>query len=288
MQIEFGKYEGAGNDFVIIDNRERVFEPRPALVAALCDRRFGIGADGLMLLEEECGADFRMRYFNSDGPEATMCGNGGRCMALFARHAGAAGERMAFAAVDGLHRAEVLACGGDAGRIALGMTEPHGFAEAEEGYFVDTGSPHYVRFVEDVERVDVRGEGRRVRNAEGAYLRAGCRRRDAGLRNRFGSRCRSGFPRAFSAGAEHRCAGARRTAECGVRRRRGAVLRCEAYGAGPQGLFGCFQTGKFLRRRRAGSENFSNIAPCAAALCPGRYFAGQQPERKEFSVFTLR
>ena len=76
MQIEFGKYEGAGNDFVIIDNRERVFEPRPALVAALCDRRFGIGADGLMLLEEECGADFRMRYFNSDGPEATMCGNG--------------------------------------------------------------------------------------------------------------------------------------------------------------------------------------------------------------------
>lgn len=71
---------------------------------------------------------------------------------------------MAFAAVDGLHRAEVLACGGDAGRIALGMTEPHGFAEAEEGYFVDTGSPHYVRFVEDVERVDVRGEGRRVRN----------------------------------------------------------------------------------------------------------------------------
>ena len=164
MQIEFGKYEGAGNDFVIIDNRERVFEPRPALVAALCDRRFGIGADGLMLLEEECGADFRMRYFNSDGPEATMCGNGGRCMALFARHAGVVGERMAFAAVDGLHRAEVLACGDDAGRIALGMTEPHGFAEAEEGYFVDTGSPHYVRFVEDVERVDVRGEGRRVRN----------------------------------------------------------------------------------------------------------------------------
>ena len=152
MQIEFGKYEGAGNDFVIIDNRERVFEPRPALVAALCDRRFGIGADGLMLLEEECGADFRMRYFNSDGPEATMCGNGGRCMALFARHAGVVGERMAFAAVDGLHRAEVLACGDDAGRIALGMTEPHGFAEAEEGYFVDTGSPHYVRFVEDDER----------------------------------------------------------------------------------------------------------------------------------------
>ena len=307
MQIEFGKYEGAGNDFVIIDNRERVFEPRPALVAALCDRRFGIGADGLMLLEEECGADFRMRYFNSDGPEATMCGNGGRCMALFARHAGVVGERMAFAAVDGLHRAEVLACGDDAGRIALGMTEPHGFAEAEEGYFVDTGSPHYVRFVEDVERVDVRGEGRRVRNLP-AFAGTGgvnvnfvevagegtlkVRTYERGVEDETLA-CGTGSVAAAVVASrvrfpEHRCAGARRTAECGVRRRRGAVLRCEAYGAGPQGLFGCFQTGKFLRRRRAGSENFSNIAPCAAALCPGRYFAGQQPERKEFSVFTLR
>lgn len=164
MRIEFGKYEGAGNDFVIIDNREKRFEPQPALVAALCDRRFGIGADGLMLLEEERGADFRMRYFNSDGPEATMCGNGGRCIALFAFHVGAAGERMSFVAVDGPHRAEVLSCGGDAGRIALGMTEPHGLAEAEGGWFVDTGSPHYVRFVEDTERVDVRGEGRRIRH----------------------------------------------------------------------------------------------------------------------------
>ena len=132
-----------------------------------------------------------------------MCGNGGRCMALFARHAGVVGERMAFAAVDGLHRAEVLACGDDAGRIALGMTETARLCRSGGGILLSIrGSPHYVRFVEDVERVDVRGEGRRVRNLPAfagtgvnvvissrspardasAYLRAGCRRRNAGLR----------------------------------------------------------------------------------------------------------
>ncbi len=164
MQIEFGKYEGAGNDFVIIDNRDGEFEPRSDLVAALCHRRFGVGADGLMLLERDGGTDFRMRYFNSDGPEATMCSNGGRCIALFALHAGAAGERMTFAAADGVHRASILSQDADSAAVELLMTEPRGLSEIEGGYFVDTGSPHCVRFVEDAERVDVPAEGRRIRN----------------------------------------------------------------------------------------------------------------------------
>ena len=109
MRLKFGKYEGAGNDFVIIDNRGLHLDPAPQWVAAVCDRRFGIGADGLMLLEEDPHHLFRMRYFNSDGPEATMCGNGGRCITLFAAHAGvAADDRIVFSAMDGLHAAPLL------------------------------------------------------------------------------------------------------------------------------------------------------------------------------------
>lgn len=165
MKVNFSKYEGAGNDFVVIDNRDGMFMPDVKLVAALCDRRFGIGADGLMLFENDARADFRMRYFNSDGGEATMCGNGGRCISLFAFHADVSSDRMRFVAVDGMHEAEVLSCDGDSGEVALRMTDAAMPCEAAcGGLFVDTGSPHLIVAVDNVDRVDVDTEGRRLRN----------------------------------------------------------------------------------------------------------------------------
>lgn len=165
MKMHFFKYEGAGNDFVVMDNRDGGFVPSRERIAALCDRRFGIGGDGLMLLEKgNAACDFRMRYFNSDGGEASMCGNGGRCISLFAAHAGVAGDRMSFAAEDGMHSAEILARSGMSGEVSLRMVEPSGLREAAGGWFVNTGVPHLVRFVEDVAVVDVETEGRRLRN----------------------------------------------------------------------------------------------------------------------------
>ena len=164
MKIDFVKYEGTGNDFVIIDNRTLAFNPTPDVVAAVCDRRFGVGADGLMLLRNNDMNDFTMRYFNSDGTEATMCGNGGRCISLFAVHLGIGNpDNLLFTASDGLHSARLTERRGDSGDIALGMidcAEPQHF---DDGWYVDTGVPHCVVFVADVDAVDVLGDGRRIR-----------------------------------------------------------------------------------------------------------------------------
>ena len=164
MKLTFGKYEGAGNDFVIIDNRGLGIDPAPEWVAAVCDRRFGIGADGLMLLENDPSESFRMRYFNSDGPEATMCGNGGRCIVLFAAHAGLLADgRISFAAMDGRHTATLLSRTDDGAVVSLGMRDASLPERLLEGWFVDTGSPHFVRFGEGIDTMDVFAEGRRLR-----------------------------------------------------------------------------------------------------------------------------
>lgn len=173
MKVEFGKYEGAGNDFVIVDNREENFAPSPRRVAALCNRRFGIGADGLMLLEKDDVTQFRMRYFNSDGPEATMCGNGGRCMVLFAAHIGIAQESIHFNAADGAHHATILAHTEDEGVVSLGMSNVGGVERVGNGYFINTGSPHYVEFVPNVESIDIFATGRRMRELPEFVRRGG-------------------------------------------------------------------------------------------------------------------
>lgn len=167
--MEFAKYQGAGNDFVIIDARtsgiiEALSRQR---VRQLCDRRFGIGADGLMTLEEDlAGQEFYMRYWNADGAESTMCGNGGRCIALFAEHLGIGGAFKKFNSVDGLHSAEILDTDGDRAQIRLGMIDVQQVTEidASRAYFVNTGSPHYVEFVKDVMDVDVRKRGAQIRH----------------------------------------------------------------------------------------------------------------------------
>ena len=181
---ELHKYSGAGNDFVVLDGRkEDVSEFRtPERIAALCDRKSGfaaadgrIGADGLMILNGgDAEYDFRMEYYNSDGSGGMMCGNGGRCIVAFADELGLvprAGGVFRFLAADGPHTGEILRQAQDdnarfpGGRktVRLRMIDVKVFHPALDGWFVDTGTRHFVRFVPDAEAVDVETEGRRAR-----------------------------------------------------------------------------------------------------------------------------
>ena len=162
--IPFHKYHGAGNDFILIDNRQTAWLTRADTdrIAHLCDRHFGIGADGLLLLQDHPDLDFEMVYFNSDGRESTMCGNGGRCIVAFAHALGIVGAECRFLAVDGPHAARLLR----EGWVELQMGEVREVEKNTGFYFLDTGSPHYVRFVDDLEAVDVVEEGRAVRYSD--------------------------------------------------------------------------------------------------------------------------
>ena len=160
--LSFVKYHGAGNDFIIIDNRAAKISLTKVQIAALCHRRFGIGADGLMLLETAPDADFGMLYYNSDGGESTMCGNGGRCMAAFARRLGIViGKSTSFNAIDGRHEADF----GEDGSISLHMQEVRNILHFEDHSELDTGSPHYVQPVHDAAAMDVFAVGRKIRRS---------------------------------------------------------------------------------------------------------------------------
>ena len=160
-KIKFYKYHGAGNDFVMIDARrinESVFNSK--LVRFLCDRHFGIGADGLILLLPSEKNDFYMKYFNSDGFESTMCGNGGRCIAAFAGRLGIVGEKAVFDGTDGDHIAYLL----KDGQVRLKMIDVNGYQQMEDGFLINTGSPHFVIFRDSLDDTDVANEGRNYRN----------------------------------------------------------------------------------------------------------------------------
>ncbi|MBN8671257.1 MAG: diaminopimelate epimerase [Chitinophagales bacterium] len=162
MQLQFDKYQGTGNDFILIDNRESSIKLSVAQIAFLCDRRFGIGADGLMLLENADGYDFRMVYYNADGNESTMCGNGGRCIVAFAKKLGVVGNNASFIAIDGAHTATV----NEDGTVSLQMQDVEEVLYADGYTQLNTGSPHYVVFVDDVTTTDVFNTGRSIRNSE--------------------------------------------------------------------------------------------------------------------------
>ncbi|WP_228236081.1 diaminopimelate epimerase [Allomuricauda sp. M10] len=167
MKLQFFKYQGTGNDFVILDNREGKFpKTNTQLVAHLCDRRFGIGADGLILLENDDTADFKMVYYNADGEEGTMCGNGGRCLVAFAHFLGIVDRETTFNAVDGLHYAEV-----EGDTVNLKMVDVEEVHEKPAYSFLDTGSPHHVQLVKDLSHFDVHKEGKKLRY--GLYGQAG-------------------------------------------------------------------------------------------------------------------
>ncbi len=159
MLLNFYKYQGTGNDFVMVDNRKGVFpKDNTELVSFLCDRRFGIGADGLILLENDQAADFKMVYYNSDGRQSTMCGNGGRCIVAFANHLGIVDQEISFVAIDGLHRASI-----DNGIVSLEMQEVKEIMEKSNSLFLDTGSPHHVQLVDGLKDFDVPKEGAKLR-----------------------------------------------------------------------------------------------------------------------------
>ena len=159
MKYSFNKYQGTGNDFIMIDNRNGSFSPgNVALINKLCNRRFGIGADGLILISKHDVYDFEMKYFNSDGKEGTMCGNGGRCASEFAMQLGLAGKETKFIAIDGLHEAKK---NGDI--IELKMSDVSDIKLIKGNYFMNTGSPHYIVFVKNVADMDVFETGKKIR-----------------------------------------------------------------------------------------------------------------------------
>lgn len=158
--MKFSKYQGTGNDFIIIDNRLATINLSKEKIAKLCDRRFGIGADGLMLLELAEGYDFAMKYYNSDGCESTMCGNGGRCLVAYAKRLNMIDSDAHFLAIDGPHKASIDAFG----LVKLHMADVSNIRH-EEGYSVlNTGSPHYVAWVDDVAQTPVFSLGKQIRN----------------------------------------------------------------------------------------------------------------------------
>jgi diaminopimelate epimerase len=160
MKIIFFKYQGTGNDFVILDNRNKEYNTlTPDQVKKICDRKFGIGADGLMLLNEKNGYDFEMIYYNADGKEGSMCGNGGRCMVKFAHHLGMQKNLYRFIAVDGEHEAELDADG----IVSLKMQDVDAIESHHSDFILNTGSPHYVKLVTDVMKLDVFKKGRDIR-----------------------------------------------------------------------------------------------------------------------------
>lgn len=162
----FAKYEGAGNDFILLDGRDGLPPLDAARIARLCDRHFGIGADGLMtLLRPAAGdCDCSMRYYNADGSAGEMCGNGGRCFALFAHHLGISGEVKRFDSIDGLHTARIVRADALAGTVELGMIDVGRIDAGAGGWLaLNTGVPHYVELVDDVDAVDLCGRGRAIR-----------------------------------------------------------------------------------------------------------------------------
>ena len=161
--LEFYKYHGAGNDFIMIDNRLRTFFPEIEIVELLCRPHFGIGADGLILLENDAEEEIKMRYFNSDGKEATMCGNGGRCFATFAQRLGLADKSFTFNAIDGIHEALIVSTYGRTSIVKLKMNDVAKVTTHDEGSFTETGSPHLVVFVDRIVDLDVVTKGRELR-----------------------------------------------------------------------------------------------------------------------------
>jgi diaminopimelate epimerase len=167
--MQFYKYQGTGNDFIMIDNRQNLFpKNNTKLVAQLCDRRFGIGADGLILLENEENIDFKMIYYNSDGNQSSMCGNGGRCIVAFAKQLNIIKDQATFNAVDGLHYATI----NEEGIVSLQMSDVKNINVTPQYCFLNTGSPHHIEQVDDLQNYDVKTNGAKIRYSD-LYGKAG-------------------------------------------------------------------------------------------------------------------
>lgn len=161
MELHFYKYQGTGNDFILLDGREKMPELNEKQIAAICDRRFGIGGDGLMILRHYPGYDFEMKYYNADGREGSMCGNGGRCIVRFAYHLGIHRDNYHFLAPDGEHEADIDING----MVRLKMNDVNAVKQQSGDFILNTGSPHYIKYVNDIREYDVPHEGYTIRNS---------------------------------------------------------------------------------------------------------------------------
>jgi len=163
MKVKFHKYQGTGNDFVMIDNRSYgINRDNRELIARLCHRRFGIGADGLILLQKKQGFDFEMVYFNSDGSESSMCGNGGRCIIQFAKEIGVIDDSCSFLAIDGPHEGSI----DSKGIVTLKMKDVNAVESNFNDFILNTGSPHYVRFLNEIDTLSITDEAKKIRYSE--------------------------------------------------------------------------------------------------------------------------
>lgn len=160
MQISFDKYQAVGNDFVVVDNRKNIFPKEQSIIKKICDRKFGVGSDGLILIEESEESEFSMVFYNPDGSQS-LCGNGCRAAIRFAESLNLAIDKTSFTAFDGPHQGVIKGK-----TIDLEMANVQKGREIEGGIFLDTGSPHFVLFVENVQQVDVLNEGRKWRNSD--------------------------------------------------------------------------------------------------------------------------
>jgi len=162
MVMEFYKYQATGNDFIIIDDRENNFDIHDSsLIKSLCERKMGIGADGLILLRNHNGYDFRMTYFNCDGFESTLCGNGARCIVSFANLLGIVRQQATFMAIDGVHEASITDDG-----VSIKFQNIQNIDQKNKYLIIDSGSPHLVNIVDNVDKINVNLEGARIRNME--------------------------------------------------------------------------------------------------------------------------
>ena len=161
--INFSKFHGAGNDFIMINAIKNKIVLSEELIFKMCDRRTGIGADGLIILMHSDNHDFRMRYYNCDGKESTFCGNGGRCIAAFAHQQGIIKNVATYEAVDGIHKAKVTETSSNEYLVELTMRDIMSYKLDDDSLLIDTGSPHYVKKVMNLDTMDVYAEGAKIR-----------------------------------------------------------------------------------------------------------------------------
>jgi len=161
--IKFEKYHGAGNDFIMIKNLDKTYHLSTEQIAALCNRRTGIGADGLIIIIKDVATDYKMHYYNADGKESTMCGNGGRCVAAFAYENEIGGLNQKFTGPDGVHHAKINSQSEGLFNITLQLSDVKQINNHESFFTLNTGSPHYVTFAHNIESMDVKSQGRKIR-----------------------------------------------------------------------------------------------------------------------------
>lgn len=167
--LYFEKYQATGNDFVIIDNLDNSINLDQKQIEIICHRRFGIGADGLILIERSEISDFKMKYYNSDGLEGSFCGNGSRCISMYAyKHDIVKDNKIKFEASDGVHYAEIK----ENSQVELSMNDVGEIIEFDDGYFLDTGSPHFVKIVENISIIDVYSRGRAISKEDRFFKKA--------------------------------------------------------------------------------------------------------------------